>query len=380
MRYLSKSIQSDLNKKTILLSGPRQVGKTTLSKSLVKNTEYRSWDINKDKKVILGQAWNKQVNLVVLDEIHKLKNWKNFIKGIIDETNNSPPLLLTGSAKLGLMTKDGDALTGRTYHYRLHPLDIWEIKNYFPEIESKNLLEHLLKHGNFPEAFFNPKDAERLKQDRLSQVLKDDLFTLKTRVDLRSTELLLQLIRERVGGTINFSNLAQDLSISPITVKNWIQDLQDLYLIFVLHPYSKNLARSIRKEPKVYFYDCSMGYEEAACLENLVACYLLKFVELKKDTLGEEYQLKYFRDRDDHEVDFILTKNSKPYLAIEVKTNEDRPTKSLKYLQKKIPNIECIQLVKNLQRKSDYQGIAVVPLEGFLSKTVDEQYASLFDK
>jgi len=123
-----------------------------------------------------------------------------------------------------------------------------------------------------------------------------------------------------------------------------------------------------------------MAYEEAACLENLVACYLLKFVEFKKDALGEEYQLKYFRDRDDREVDFILTKNSKPYLAIEVKTSEDRPTKSLKYLQKKLPGIQCIQLVKNLKRKSDYKGIPVLPLEEFLSAPLDEQYANLFNK
>ncbi|HVR74386.1 MAG TPA: AAA family ATPase, partial [Planctomycetota bacterium] len=250
MRYLVPHLRKDLREKLVLLSGPRQVGKSTLAKGLLEEEGiYLNWDIRQDKRVIRDAAWPKDASLVVLDELHKLPKWKNFLKGIMDEYGNRPPLLVTGSARLDVLRRGGDALTGRTYHYRLHPLDVAEAAGFAPKLTPSERTERLLATGGFPEAYLKPRDAQRLRNDRLEVVVREDLRDLSRTSAVHTIDLLVELLRERVASKINYSNLAGDLSVSMPTVKSWVQLLERLYMVFLVPPYARGLARGLRKEP-----------------------------------------------------------------------------------------------------------------------------------
>jgi predicted AAA+ superfamily ATPase len=368
-RYLTEFIKKDLLKKAIILSGPRQVGKTTFARSLSEGGEYLNYDIVRDRKAILAQSWRKDAPIVILDEIHKFPKWKNFLKGVIDQFQNHPPLFITGSARLEVFRKAGDALTGRTFAYHLHPIDIKEACNLDPNTPPEAHMQRLLTCGGFPESFLNPQDSPRLLQDRLSTVLREDLRDLSAVSNLKGIELLVELLRDRAGGQVTYSNLANDLSVSPPTIKTWIDLLEKLYLVFLLRPYSKGLIKSIRKEPKCYFFDCSAPTNgEEARLENLTALALLKWCDLERDTKGRNLNLMYYRDSSEREVDFVVTEDRNVLACIEVKLSDDTPSKSLLYLTNRIHPKHSIQLVKNTLLSRDHGSIKVRPLADWLSK------------
>lgn len=369
MRAITPFIQQDLRKKMVLLSGPRQVGKSTLAKSLLgEGGTYLNWDIREDQRIIRATAWDKGSSLVVLDELHKFRQWKNFLKGLIDKYQNSPPLLVTGSARLEVFRRAGDALTGRTYLFRLHPIDPAEAAKFMPGSSPKERVDRLLATGGFPEALLNPEDAPRLLNDRLDFVMREDLRDLSATSSLRTIELLIELLRERVGAGINYANIAADLSVAPATVKRWIELLERLFIVFLVHPYSTNFARGLRKEPKIYFYDCSAAYNDTgARLKNLVACSLLNYANRRRDVHGDKLELRYFRDRDGREVDFLLTRGTRIIHSIEVKSSESALHKPLAYLHSRANPLESIQLVHNLDRNLDYNGIKVRQLAQWLS-------------
>jgi predicted AAA+ superfamily ATPase len=371
MRYLAARLREDLKRKMILLAGPRQCGKTTLARSLLDSRgQYLNWDITKDRKVIRELAWPKDASLVVLDELHKAPKWKNLLKGVVDEFGNEPPLLVTGSARLDAFRRGGDALTGRHYFYRLHPIDPAESKLFLPEMALDGRLTRLLTAGGFPEAFLNPTDAPRLRNDRMELVTREDLRDLSRVSSWRGPTDLIELLRERVGKPVNFDNLAQSLGISPPTSKAWVELLEKLYVIFLLPPYSNRLSRSIRKDRRVFFFDCAAAYDETggAQLENLVACSLLKFAQFKRDASGENWELFYLRDKESREVDFVVTVNRRVHWLIEVKASDDNPGSSLKYYTQKLRPTESLQLVRNLDRPQEKSGIKILPLGSWLEE------------
>lgn len=370
MRYLSAALLRDLQRKAVLVSGPRQVGKSTLAKTLLgERALYLNWDIATDRTRLRKSDWPRDVPLVILDELHKYPKWKSYLKGVIDRDHNIPPLLVTGSARLETFRKSGDALTGRTFHHRLHPIDPLEAKIFLPDATDDARLDRLLTAGGFPESFLNPSDAPRLLADRLLYVVREDARDLRAISSLRSLEILIDLLRERVGGQINFEHLANDLSVSAPTVKEWIVLLERLYLVFLLRPFNAGLARSLRKEPKLFFYDCAATTQgAAAALENLVACALLKYCDQQFDTHGIPLQVSYFRDRDGREVDFIVSHRRKVVWCIEVKSSDTTVAPSLRYLQKRVAPIEAIQLVRTLSPsdRREEDGVKVERLSDWL--------------
>jgi predicted AAA+ superfamily ATPase len=369
MRYLTESLRQDLKTKLVLLAGPRQCGKTTLAKSLLDNRgQYLNWDIAGDRKVIRAVAWPKDASLVVLDELHKAPKWKNLLKGLIDEYGNKPPLLVTGSARLDAFRRSGDALTGRHHFYRLHPVDIAESAQFLPELTLDKRVQRLLASGGFPEALLNPRQAARLLNDRLELATREDLRDLSRVSSWRGPTDLVELLRERVGKPVNYDNLAQSLGISPPTAKSWVELLEKLYVVFLMPPYSNQLSRSIRKDRRVFFYDCAAAYDETggAQLENLVGCCLLKFVQYRRDSVGENLDLYYLRDKESREVDFIVTQGRRVLWLIEVKTGDESPGNGLKYYADKLKPKLALQLVLNLDQPQERGGIKILPLAGWL--------------
>ncbi len=180
-RYLKEYIQEDLATKIILLTGPRQTGKTTLSKMLKNDYDYFNFDNLEGRLSLQKKSWDRSKDLVIFDELHKLKNWKSWLKGVYDTEGIPPSILVTGSAKLDTYRKVGDSLAGRFFQFRMHPLDLKEIKKFIMPVNLEAELDKLLEVGGFPEPFLNGTNRfyNRWKKSHLDIILKQDLIDLE---------------------------------------------------------------------------------------------------------------------------------------------------------------------------------------------------------
>ena len=356
-RYLEKYILEDLPSKIVLLTGPRQTGKTTLSKMLISNYDYLNFDNPEHRLSLLERSWDRSKKLVIFDELHKLKNWKSWLKGIYDTEDFPPSILVTGSAKLDTYKKVGDSLAGRFFQFRLHPLDLKEIKNKLLPDSLPAALDQLLETSNFPEPFLRGarRFYNRWQRSHLDIILKQDLLDLENVHQISSIEILIQLLRKRVGSPISYSSLAGDLQCSDKTVKRWLTILENMYVVFQVPPFHRNVARSILKAPKFYFYDTGQVLgDEGPRLENLVAGALLKEIHFLEDCLGERCELHFLRTKDGREIDFFVTRDDSPLLMLEVKWSDSKPSRNFQAFSKFFPNTKKIQLVKGLNREKTY--------------------------
>lgn len=320
-RYLHAALREDLGNKIVLLTGPRQCGKTTLSKMLYSDYQYINYDLAEHRLLLKEKGWDRQTTLVIFDELHKMQRWKAWLKGIYDVEGLPPALLVTGSAKLAAFRKVGDSLAGRHFQFRLHPVDLKEALTY-SGLNREESFTRLMTVGGFPEPFLKGTQRfyNRWKRSHIDLILKEDLLTLSAVRDIQSIETLIEMLRSRVGSLVSSNSLARDLQKSPNTIQHWLQLLEDLYVIFKLTPYHKNIARALLKEPKYYFYDNGMVLGDPGTrLENLVACALLKEIQRVQDEEGEDFHLHFIRNKDGQEIDFLVTRGKQPHQLIEVK-------------------------------------------------------------
>ncbi len=305
----------------------------------------------------MEKSWDRTTSLVVFDELHKMKNWKSWLKGVYDTEKKPPSLLVTGSAKLDTYRKVGDSLAGRFFQYRLHPLDLKEIQQVLPPMDMSKVLDQLLVTGGFPEPFLEGSERfyKRWKLSHLDIILRQDLVDLENVRQIQAIETLIQLLRERVGSPISYSSLARDLQCSDKTVKKWLTILENMYVIFKVTPFHKNIARSLLKAPKYYFYDTGQVLgDKGVKLENLTACALLKEIHRECDCMGDIYTMHYLRSKDKHEIDFIVTGDGPGSLLLEVKWGDDKPSNNFKRFAAFFPNSKKVQIVKELEREKTY--------------------------
>ena len=363
-RYLVNQITEDLTRKMVFLGGPRQVGKTTLAKSLPDGKRgYLNWDVDSDRSRILDNKL-PAAPLWIFDEIHKYRRWRNYIKGLYDSKDPSQQVLVTGSARLDMYRFGGDSLQGRYLYLRLHPLTVAELK-----IQKQSDFEQLLKLGGFPEPFFDGSEvyAKRWRREYTARLVRDDVASLESVQDLGTLEVLTQRLPALVGSPLSIQGLSEDLQISHKTVAKWIAILERLYHIFRLAPFGSPRIKAVKKEQKHYHYNWASVDSEGARFENLVACHLLKWVHFQQDTLGREVELRYFRDIEAREVDFVVCEKERPLYLIECKYNEREVSKTLRYLKGKFPEAVALQL--SAVGKEDYlsrDGIRVCPAWGIL--------------
>ncbi len=367
-RKVQPFILKDIDTKIVLLSGPRQAGKTTLTKSLTKNYEYLNYDASKDRQVIKEESWSRDKELVIFDELHKMKNWKRWIKGIYDTEGLNPKIIVTGSAQLDITKKMGDSLAGRYFLYRLHPLTLRELKG---TANLDDIFKRLLNQGGFPEPYFSTEKYfyDRWKKTHLDIILRQDLLDIESIKRIKDIEILIDLLRQRVGSLISYQSLAEDLQVDPTTVKRWLILLENLFVIFRVSPWTKNIARSISKAGKYYFYDTGQVVgEDSIKFENLVANELLAAISMEQDIKGRNLNLHYLRNKDGYEIDFAIIENGKLTQAIEAKWGEDQPSKSFLKLCSKNEKIKAIQVVADLNREKDFPfGVQVVKASKWLS-------------
>lgn len=356
-RYLTTALKEDLHQKIILLTGPRQCGKTRLSKMLETDYQCINYDLAEHRILVKEKSWDRHKALVIFDELHKMENWKAWLKGIYDVEGLPPALLVTGSAKLNVFRKVGDSLAGRHFQFRLHPLDLKEAVN-FTGLDRDECFERLMTVGGFPEPFLKGTQAfyNRWKRSHIDMIMREDLVTLSAVRDIHSIETLIELLRSRVGSPVSANSLAGDLQKSPNTINSWLKLLEDLYVIFRINPYHKNIARALLKQPKYYFYDNAMVLgDKGIRLENLVACALLKEIHRSQDVDGNNVVLNYIRNKEGQEIDFLVCRKNQPVKLIEVKWKDASLSSNFnKFLANE--RVSRLQIVGELAQNKSFPG------------------------
>jgi hypothetical protein len=347
-RYLTPFIEEDLKEKMVFLSGPRQVGKTSLALKLLRGDEshpgYFNWDDMEDQTRLLQKEFPPDQKLLVFDEIHKYKRWRNWLKGLYDKTRSRRQYLVTGSARLDLYRRGGDALTGRYHFYKLHPLSLSEVDTDLTAAP----VQHLLRFGGFPEPVVaqSEKKLRRWQKERVQQVLRDDLRNLEKVEDLTHLSLLTERLPDLVGSPLSLNALREDLQVAYGTVRNWLIILEKLFVLFRISPLGGPKIRAVKKEQKAYLWDWSLVSDPGARFENMVASHLLKYCDFVEDTEGYKMELRYLRDTDGREVDFVVLKENRPLFAVECKVGDKAEAKEIRYFAQrlKIPQYYLVHL------------------------------------
>lgn len=377
-RLQQKITEGDLEKKLVFLVWPRQVWKTFLAKEIAKkykNPVYLNYDRKEDREIIKNESWLSKIDLLIFDEIHKMPNWKSYLKGIFDTKENKLKILVTWSARLDTFRQSWDSLAWRFYLHRLLPFSLKEIlssndkkKLLFWKSSKNELIERLMKRWWFPESFLskNDKEAERWRSQYTDSLIREDVLDFENIHNLKTMNLLFKLLQERVWSPISYSSLATDLDISPHTAKKYIDILEALHIIFRVFTYSKNIARSIKKESKIYFFDnWLVKWDEWILFENLVANALLKNCFWLNDSDWKKMELKYLRTKDWREVDFCIINDDIKELLIEVKYSDWNFAKNLIYFSEKYW-VNWVQVVRDLKRERRQWKLELISWESFL--------------
>ncbi|MBI1883294.1 MAG: ATP-binding protein [Chlamydiae bacterium] len=389
IRYLEKAILETLPNKMVFISGPRQVGKTTLAREignrLYHNSHaYLNWDYIEDRRIISKGLLPTDKKLFIFDEIHKYKNWKNYLKGQYDKYKDTFRILVTGSARLDIYRRGGDSLLGRYYSYRLHPLSVHELSkedvhvtpmkelHFIERNEQEKIFEMLLKFGGFPEVFFkqNEKNLRLWHHQRIDRLVKEDIRDVENLRDISALQILVDILPEKVGSLFSLNSLREDFNVAYKTIALWMEVLEKFYYHFRIYPYQNTLIKSLRKEPKLYLWDWSQVKNENARLENMVASHLLKFVHYLSDVEGFKTQLSYLRDKEQREVDFMVSLDGKPWFCVEVKQSSTEVPSSLKYFASKlkIPFVYQVTGEKDFDFMKD--NVRIISASKFLSALV----------
>jgi hypothetical protein len=375
-RYLSAAIEELCfsDHRVAMLSGPRQCGKTTLGKMLLKHRgagEYRNWDDvefrrqwAKQPRTVVPAARRGVTPLLVLDEIHKDRRWKRTLKGVYDTLERPCDILVTGSARLNVYNKGSDSLLGRYFHFRMHPFSLREMHSIestppdqvIESIFSRSLrrrkaggsdLRALMRFGPFPKPLFEQDERKALlwRRTRNEIVVREDLRDISRIPELARIEMMIALLPERVGGPLSLTSLREDMEVSFDTIARWLAYLRELYYLYEIKPFSRKIHRSLKREGKVYFWDWSEVPNEAARFENLVAGHLLKACHFWTDTGLGTFELFLLKNKDKQEIDFLIVRDGEPWLPVEVKYRETVPSPNWPKFMADLPCKKGIQIV-----------------------------------
>jgi len=382
--------------------GPRQVGKTTLARKILDARKcpqlYFNWDdlgfrrsVSRDPYGFTDRfipVTGALKPLLVLDEIHKFPRWKTYLKGLWDTRKDKFDVLVTGSGRLDIYQKGGDSLLGRYGLYRLHPLSVKEVLSPRvslaeadpestlralvlspgePAADVASAFDALFKWGGFPEIFLR-KDRRRLRlwhAERRRLIVREDLRDLSRIQLLSHVETLVELLVLRAGGVLSYNSLRADLQVALDSVRLWTTALARLYFIYFVRPYSKRIARAIKKEPKVYLWDWSEIEDNGRRFENMIAGHLLKWCHFTQDFGFEPLELHYIRDKEQREVDFLVTKTGKPWILIETKLSGTDPGRALHYYADKLAVRHKLLVVADLKRSGIAGDVRVIAAPSF---------------
>lgn len=369
-RYLGEEVSAALSSRMAFIGGPRQVGKTTLALSFLeppseRHAAYLNWDDPRVPPRLRRGELPAHERIIVLDEIHKYARWRNLVKGLYDTEKSSRKFIVTGSARLDHYRKGGDSLAGRYRYFRLHPFSLRELAG-LDAIPPQEHLAALLRFGGFPEPLFeqNERNLRHWQRERMARVVREDLRDLERVREISLVEQLADLLPHKVGSPLSIKSLREDLQVDHKTAERWISILENLYVCFRIPPFGSKRIRAVRKSQKLYLWDWSMVPEAGARFENLVASQLLKHCHWQEDVEGYRMELRFLRDTDGREVDFVVIKDGKPAFAVECKTGDKEASAAARYFAERtaIPRFYQVHLGK---RSFQSGKTIVLPFEEF---------------
>jgi uncharacterized protein len=371
-RFLTAQVRRDLGRKLVMLTGARQAGKTTLARQLMADFElaqYLNWDVPADRELISQSAWSPKSQLVVFDAIHKMRDWKNFLKGAWDGRSEGQAMLVTGSARMDTFRQGGKSLAGRYLTWRLHPFSVRELMDV-QGVTALQALARLIDRGGFPEPCLaaTARDADRWRAQYATDLIREDVMDFSRVHEVRTLQLLFDMLRERVGSPLKLSNLAQALNISPTTVTRYVEILEALYIVFRVHPWHRDVSRSLLKEPKIYFLDTGLVQgDEGIKLENAVAAMLLKHCHQRQDAEGKPVTLHTIRDKERNEIDFVLAEGDTVTDLVEVKLSDPIPSAYLHRMAERFAPAKAVQLVATLRNVAQHGRVEVAKADAWLA-------------
>lgn len=382
------------NRQMAFVAGPRQVGKTTTCRNHAHS--YANWDnVDHREQILAGPAklagglgldrLAEAVPVALFDELHKYPRWKQFLKGFFDTYADRVRIIVTGSSRLDVARRGDDSLMGRYFRYRMHPFSVAETLHQDipdpkqivrpPQEIAAADFEALWRHGGYPEPFLkrDGRFSRRWQSLRLEQLVREDIRDMTQIQQLDQLESLVHLLAGRSAHQVVYGNLAQTVRVSADTVRRWIDVLRHLHLGFLVRPWFKSVARSLRKEPKWFLRDWASIADAGDKAETFVACHLLKAVEGWNDLGLGNFELGYLRDKQGREVDFVVAREGKPWFLVEVKQQDASLSKALGYYQKQLGTPFAFQVVLDADYRhadcfAEPRGPVVVPARTFLSQ------------
>jgi hypothetical protein len=368
-RALSPRVAADLEAKMVFVSGPRQSGKTTMARAILGQqhrasaSRYLNWDDDEARTRVLNREFPHQ-GLVVFDELHKYSRWRNLLKGLYDTHGTRLHILVTGSARLDLYRRGGDSLQGRYHHLRLYPLSLKE---------AGCSVRDLLTLGPFPEPLLSGSAAaaRRWSRQYRSRLVREDVASLERIEEMGAMEQLSARLPGLVGAPLSLNALREDLQVAHKTVERWVEILERLMFVFRLAPFGPPRIKAVKKSRKHYLFDWTSIDNPGARFENLIAFHLLKECHYLEDVDGQDTELRFFRDIEGRDVDFVQMNAGQPVRFVECKTTDTAVNPALLYLHRKFPTVEAVQVLatRGVDR-TGREGVRLVSADRFLAELV----------
>lgn len=330
-RKLQKQVEKWLFKKKILIIyGPRQVGKTTLVKAILKKHHKKSayfncedLQVKQNLEILSSEHLKKYLGsykLVILDEAHLVVNIGKTLK-LIWDSMPEVQIIATGSSSFELSNKVNEPLTGRALEFKLYPLSIAEISEHYDKFQLNTVVKNILRYGTYPEVInANAENAPIFARDIANKYLFKDILEFE---GIQNSDVILNLLQAlalQIGNEVSFTELGNLVHIDKNTVTKYVDLLEKCFVIYRLKPFSRNLRKEINKKQKIYFYDLGirnsiinnfndpdLRTDKGALWENF-----LIIERLKRNQYEDKFANSYFwRTHDQKEIDYLEDANGK---------------------------------------------------------------------
>jgi uncharacterized protein len=360
--------------RALCITGPRQSGKTTLSKQLFKGRPY----VNFENPSVQHEAeQNPQAFLqqyksgAIFDEVQRVPDIFRYLQGILDKSRKRGQYILTGSNNFLLQERVSQSLAGRAGYLSLLPFSYTELVN--AKLAATDINKHILT-GSYPEIWNEQLIPGTWLNSYIQTYVQRDVRLLRNISNLAVFTRFLYLCAGYAGQILNRDELAKQTGVDTKTILAWLGLLENSYIIYLLQPWYNNMNKRIIKSPKLYFYDtgllcCLLGIKSLTGLRNHTAYGALfenwVITEIRKNNFnaGQNEGMYYFRDNTGNEVDLITQRDGNP-LAIEIKASakvNSTMLRGLHFWQKNQPQGHSILLHGGAANEIVNERMGIVP-------------------